>query len=58
MPWDEVMGKFKRGILSSGGSGKKVKSRRQAIAIMLNEKAKSASKPEYQSKKKGILDGY
>ena len=47
MPWQEVMGKYKAGTLKSGGSGKKVKSRKQAIAIMLSEK--SSSKPEYHS---------
>ncbi len=34
------MGKFKAGELKSGGSGRKVKSRKQAIAIMLSEKRK------------------
>jgi hypothetical protein len=39
MPSSEVMGKFKRGQLHSGSkSGKVVKSRKQAIAIMLSEK--------------------
>lgn len=39
MPSKEVMGKFKRGTLRSGSkTGKKVKSRKQAIAIMLSEK--------------------
>lgn len=51
MPWDEVMGKFKRGELRSG-SGDKVTSREQAIAIMLSEKRKAGGKPEYRSKKK------
>ena len=32
------MGKYKAGTLKSGGSGKKVKNRKQAIAIMLSEK--------------------
>jgi hypothetical protein len=50
MPWDEVMSKFKRGKLKSGGK-KKVKSRKQAIAIMLSEKAKAHSNIEYASKK-------
>ena len=48
MPWDEVMHKFKAGTLKSG-SGQKVKSRRMAIAIMLSEKRKAGSKPEYRS---------
>jgi uncharacterized protein DUF6496 len=38
MPSSEVMSKFKHGTLKSGGSGKPVKSRKQAIAIMLSEK--------------------
>ena len=49
MPWDLVMHKFKAGTLKSG-SGHKVKSRKQAIAIMLDEKAKAkAGKKEYKS---------
>ena len=52
MPYDEVMGKFKRGTLRSGGNGSKVKNRKQAIAIMLSEKKKADSgEKEYQSKK-------
>lgn len=49
MPYDEVMGKWKSGALKSGGSGKPVKSQKQAIAIMLSEKRKgeSGEKPEY-----------
>ena len=39
MPWDEVMHKFKHGELHSGSkSGPKVKNRKQAIAIMMDEK--------------------
>lgn len=34
---DKVMGEYKRGKLKSGGSGKRVKSRKQAIAIALSE---------------------
>ncbi len=41
MPWNEVMSKFKTGALKSGGSGKPVGSRKQAIAIMLSEKKKA-----------------
>lgn len=48
MPWDEVMHKFKSGTLKSGGKTP-VKNRSQAIAIMLSEKRKSSSKPEYRS---------
>jgi len=47
MPYTEVMGKFKAGTLKSGGSGKTVKNRKQAIAIMLSEKR--SSKKEYHS---------
>lgn len=52
MPFDEVMSKFKSGNLHSGSkSGPKVKSRSQAIAIMLSEKRKAmGGKKEYQSK--------
>lgn len=39
MPSSAVMGKFKNKTLRSG-SGQKVKSRAQAIAIMLSEKRK------------------
>jgi len=39
MPSSEVMHKFKKGKLHSGSKhGKKVKSRKQAIAIMMSEK--------------------
>lgn len=52
MPWDEVMSKYKRGTLKSG-SGGKVTSRKQAIAIMLSEKREAkGGKKEYQSKGK------
>lgn len=40
MPYNQVLSKFKHGSLRSG-SGKKVKKRSQAIAIMLSEKKKS-----------------
>lgn len=52
MPFDQVMGKFKRGQLHSGSkSGPKVKSRQQAIAIMMSEKRKAqGGKKEYQSR--------
>ncbi len=54
MPYDEVMHKFKAGKLHSGSKkGPKVKSRKQAIAIMLSEKRKAKEgKSEYKSKKK------
>ena len=51
MPWDEVMHKWSAGTLKSGGSGKPVRSQRQAIAIMLSEKRKAKSNPEYRSRK-------
>lgn len=38
MPSSEVMGKWKKGTLKSGGSGKPVASQKQAVAIMLSEK--------------------
>jgi len=52
MPYDEVMHKFKHGLLHSGSSkGKLVKNRKQAIAIMLSEKRKAqGGKKEYKSK--------
>lgn len=50
MPWDEVLSKFKRGSLRSGGNGAKVTNRKQGIAIMLSEKRKAeGGKKEYQS---------
>jgi len=56
MPWDEVMHKFKAGELHSGSKkGPKVKSRQQAIAIMMSEKKEAQKgKKEYKSK---ALDG-
>lgn len=49
MPWTEVMHKWKSGDLRSGGSGPRVKSQKQAIAIMLSEKrAAQGGKTEYQ----------
>lgn len=43
MPASEVMDKFKKGKLHSGSKkGKKVKNKKQAIAIMLSEKRKEA----------------
>lgn len=56
MPWDEVLHKFKEGELHSGTKhGPKVKSRKQAIAIMLSEKREAkGGKKEYKSK---ALDG-
>jgi len=41
---ERVMRKRKRGTLRSGRSGKKVKSRKQAIAIALSEARKKGKK--------------
>ena len=51
MPWNEVMSKFKKGNLNSGSKkGPVVKNRKQAVAIMLNEKRTAeAGRKEYQS---------
>ena len=53
MPFSRVMSKYKRGTLHSGSkSGPIVKSRSQAIRIMLEEKrAAEGGKKEYASKK-------
>jgi len=49
MPFDEVLGKFKAGTLTSGSKkGKKVTNPKQAVAIMLSEKRKAKDKPEYR----------
>ena len=55
MPFNEVMGKWKKGALHSGSkSGPKVKSQKQAVAIMLSEKrAAQGGKKEYKSAKTG-----
>lgn len=52
MPYDEVMHKFGKGELHSGSkSGPKVKSQKQAVAIMLSEKrAAKGGKKEYKPK--------
>ena len=53
MPFNKVMSKFKAGKLHSGSkSGPRVKSRKQAVAIMLSEKRKARTKPEYRSKQR------
>ena len=50
-----AMHKMKEGTLSSGRSGKKVKSRKQAIAIGLSEARKAGGKaPPAPRKKKAI----
>jgi len=50
MPFDQVMHKFKHGLLHSGGpGGPTVRNRRQAIAIMESEKKKAEEgDEEYQ----------
>jgi hypothetical protein len=49
-----AMRERKKGTLRSGRSGKKVKSRKQAIAIGLSEaRAEGAKVPKKKSKKKG-----
>ena len=46
------MDKWKSGALKSGGSGKPVKSQKQAVAIMLSEKRKAkGGKTEYKASK-------
>lgn len=47
-----AMHKRKAGTLRSGGSGKKVKSRKQAIAIGLSEARKKGAKVPRKAKKK------
>ena len=49
-----VMREYKRGRLRSGGSGKEVKSRKQAIAIGLSEARRAGAKvpPKKRSTKK------
>jgi hypothetical protein len=50
---ERVMKKRKAGTLKSGRSGKKVKSRKQAIAIGLSEaRAQGAKVPKKKAKKK------
>ena len=56
MPFDEVMGKFKRGALHSGSkSGPTVTSRKQAVAIMLSEQR--SGKAEYHHGRSGRMSG-
>jgi parvulin-like peptidyl-prolyl isomerase len=57
MPWNQVMSKWKSGSLKSGGSGKPVKSQKQAVAIMLSEKRAAGSKPEYRASKNKAFYG-
>ena len=54
MPYTEVMHKYKRGTLRSG-SGAKVTSRAQAIAIRMSEKrAAEGGKKEYRPSLRGL----
>jgi hypothetical protein len=48
-----AMRKRKKGTLKSGRSGKKVKSRKQAIAIGLSEARREGKKVPKKKKKKG-----
>jgi hypothetical protein len=59
MPFDEVMHKFKHGQLHSGSKkGPKVKSKDQAIAIMMSEKREAeGGKSEYKSRGHKALAG-
>jgi hypothetical protein len=50
---ERAMRKRKRGSLKSGRSGRKVKSRKQAIAIGLNEARKKGAKVPRKSSRKG-----
>ena len=55
MPWNEVMHKWGQGKLKSGGSGKPIKSQKQAVAIMLSEKrAAQGGKKEYKANRKAF----
>ena len=47
----QVMRERKRGTLRSGGSGKKVRSRKQAIAIGLSQARRAGAKVPRQRKK-------
>jgi hypothetical protein len=48
----EVMDKFKKGELKSGGSGKKVTSQKQAVAIGLSEAREKGEKVPEPPKRK------
>ena len=50
---ERAMHERKRGTLKSGRSGRKVKSRKQAIAIGLSEARKEGKKVPKKKKKKG-----
>jgi hypothetical protein len=48
----DAMREMKRGKLKSGGSGKKVRSRKQAVAIGLSEARRKGAKVPAKKKKK------
>jgi hypothetical protein len=52
---ERALHKRKRGTLKSGGSGKTVKSRKQAIAIGLSEARREGKKVPKKKKKKKFL---
>jgi hypothetical protein len=55
---EKVMRERKKGTLRSGGSGKKVKSRKQAIAIGLSEARRSGAKvPKKKTSRKKKTGG-
>jgi len=56
---EKAMHEMKRGTLKSGGSGKKVTSKKQAIAIGLSEAREAGGKvpPAKKSSKKGSKKG-
>lgn len=47
----KMMREFKRGTLTSGRSGKKVKSRKQAVAIGLSEARRAGAKVPAKTKR-------
>ena len=54
---EKVMRERKRGTLRSGGSGKKVTSRKQAIAIGLSEARRAGGKVPRKPSRKGSRKG-
>lgn len=48
----KTVGEYKKGKLKSGRSGKKVKSRKQAVAIGLSEARREGAKVPPKNKKK------
>lgn len=54
---EKVMGEYKRGTLHSGGSGKKVTNRKQAIAIGLSEARRAGAKIPEKRKRDGLAEG-